>query len=401
MEIGNNLKADPIIELNQEALKRKEAGEKIINGTIGMMHLDNGALPIPNFFREAFSRHTKDEDMEYSSTSGVLSYRNSLIKWFFHDSLKDAIQDHRIETIATPGGTGALTLSFKDFSLKNHPIVLLPKLGWPNYPSQASLFIPSIDFYSNYNDQGTLDLENIKNKIDFSLANGYENVLLLLNDPCQNPTGYSLSDDERKKLLVLVNSYNNHVNILLDIAYFDYADEEAKKSLASFLLGLNSLTYICMSFSKTFSLYGLRIGALSLLSPNAQETEKHFHTSCQHARGLWSTVNHQAMNVIADLLSDENSLRDSHKEVDTNRDIIKNRATIFLREAKECGLEVFPYKFGFYISLPCNDALLTCNRLKEIGIFLSPVTTKVLRVAICCIPTEDIYGLAKKIKEKE
>ena len=168
-----------------------------------------------------------------------------------------------------------------------------------------------------------------------------------------------------------------------------------------FLLGLNTHTYLCMSFSKTFSFYGLRVGALSLYSPKEEEARHHFESCCHGARGLWSTINHQAMNVITELLSEEDHLLDLRKEVANNRSVIEKRASLFLEEAKDCGLKIYPYKFGFYISVPCKDALLTCNKLKEKGIFLSPVTTKVLRVAICCVPTKDIPGLARAIKDAE
>lgn len=401
MDIGNNLKVDPIIELNQEAMKRQADGEKVVNGTIGMMHLDDGSLPIPSSIRDAFKSHTEDNDFEYSSVAGVSLYRKLLLHWFFQDSLDQAMAFHQIETIATPGGTGALILSFKDFASYTKPIVLLPKLGWPNYPNEVSSFIHAVDFYNNYNKEGTLDIEDIKEKIDSSFSQGYENILLLLNDPCENPTGYSLSEEEREALLELVNSYPGNVHVLLDIAYIDYSDEKTKESLVRFLLRLKTLTYICMSFSKTFSFYGLRVGALSLYSPKEREVELHFESCLHAARGLWSTINHQAMNVIVDLLSDEDHLRDLHQEVDNNRSIIEKRAFLFLEEAKDCGLEVYPYKFGFYISIPCKDAFETCNKLKEKGIFLSPVTTKVLRAAICCIPTPDIPGLARAIKEAQ
>lgn len=103
------------------------------------------------------------------------------------------IASHRIETIATSRGTGALTLSFEHFSKREKPLVLLPKLGWPNYPNEVISFISSIAFYNNYNAEGAFYIVDIKEKIDSSLSSGYENILLVLNDPCENPTGYSLS----------------------------------------------------------------------------------------------------------------------------------------------------------------------------------------------------------------
>ncbi len=80
MDIGENLKADPIIELNQEAMKRQSLGEKVINDTIGMMHLDDGSLPIPSSIRNAFQHHTDDNDFEYASVAGLPSYRRLLLK---------------------------------------------------------------------------------------------------------------------------------------------------------------------------------------------------------------------------------------------------------------------------------------------------------------------------------
>ena len=403
MDIGDKVPSDLILNLNNEAKEKILHGKTVINGTIGTMHLDDGKLPLSTLIRSTIASHTKDADFEYSSVPGESLYRNELLEWFFPSDFETEKEEGRVKTIASPGGTGAITLALKEFATLSSPAVLLPTLGWPNYPSQVSTFLGDSYYYDNYDEEGNFSFSHLKENIDSLFKNGKENILLILNDPCQNPTGYCLSGEEWKTLVSLLSSYQGKVRLLLDIAYFDFASEEAKENIASSIEALNKVVpvYICMSFSKTFSFYGLRIGALSILAPTAKQTEEIFDGFKKGARALWSTSNHMAMNAIGDLLSREDTKAELKREVALNREIVHKRASIFLEEAKECGLAVYPYRFGFFCSLPCEDALILSQKLKEKGIYLAPVSTKVLRVALCCIPTYQLEGLAKKIKEAE
>lgn len=403
MDIGDKVPSDLILNLNNEAKEKTLQGDKVVNGTIGMMHLDDGKLPLSTLIRSTIASHTEDSDFEYSSVPGEALYRNELLEWFFPGDFESEKKEGRVKTIASPGGTGAITLALKEFSSLSSPAVLLPKLGWPNYPSQVSTFLGDSYYYDNYDEEGNFSFTHLKENIDSLFKNGKENVLLVLNDPCQNPTGYCLSSAEWKTLVSLLTSYQGKVRLLLDVAYFDFASEEAKANIAASIEALNPAVpvYIAMSFSKTFSFYGLRIGALSILAPTSKQAEEIFDGFKKGARALWSTSNHMAMNAIADLLSHEATKTELKREVALNRDIVAKRASLFLAEAKECGLAVYPYRFGFFCSLPCKDAIVLCQKLKEKGIYLAPVSTKVLRIALCCIPTFQLEGLAKKIKEAE
>ncbi|MDD6240175.1 MAG: aminotransferase class I/II-fold pyridoxal phosphate-dependent enzyme [Eubacteriales bacterium] len=403
MDIGDRVPSDLILNLNSEAKERALRGEKVINGTIGMMHLDDGKLPLSALIRSTIARHTEDSDFEYSSVPGEALYREGLLEWFFPDVFEKEKEEGRVKTIATPGGTGAITLALKEFASLSSPAVLLPKLGWPNYPSQVSSFLGEPCYYDNYDEEGHFSFPQLKERLDSLFREGKENVLLVLNDPCQNPTGYCLSSEEWENMVSLLSSYRGKVRLLLDIAYFDFASEESKAAIASSLVALCKAVpvYVAMSFSKTFSFYGLRIGALSILAPTSKQAEEIFDGFKKGARALWSTSNHMAMNAIADLLSHGNTREELKREVALNRDIVHKRASLFLEEAKECGLKVYPYRFGFFCSLPCEDAVVLCQRLKEKEIYLAPVSTKVLRLAFCCLPTDQIKGLAKRIREAE
>ena len=114
---------------------------------------------------------------------------------------------------------------------------------------------------------------------------------------------------------------------------------------------------------------------------------------------LWSVPNHMGMNAVVDLLSSEAGVEAARKETATNRAIVAERADIFLREAQAIGLEIYPYKNGFFLTLPMADAFAVCEKLKEKNIFLAPIRNNALRVALCAIPTKKMPGLARAIQE--
>jgi aromatic-amino-acid transaminase len=78
---------------------------------------------------------------------------------------------------------------------------------------------------------------------------------------------------------------------------------------------------------------------------------------------------------------------------------VRKRASLFLSEAKECGLEIYPYDSGFFLSIPCQDAFKASRKLTEENIFLAPTRPTSLRVSLSCLPTGKIHGLAAKIKK--
>lgn len=147
---------------------------------------------------------------------------------------------------------------------------------------------------------GQLEEEKKQGRISTIVTSGREQILFLLNNPCQNPTGYSLAKEEWETLVFLLSSYRGRsiVAVGYRLSRFRFGgDERRDRSRALFFKRRG------MSFSKTFSFYGLRIGALSLFAPNKEQAELTFKKAKQGARALWSTADRMAMNVIANLLS--------------------------------------------------------------------------------------------------
>jgi len=214
-----------------------------------------------------------------------------------------------------------------------------------------------------------------------------------------------MSKKEWSDLVELLNEYTKKISISLifDVAYIDFADDISRKYIADSVKTLDkSITsYICMSFSKTFSFYGLRIGALAIYSKDKKAVEEEDLDCRMLARSYWSTPNHMAMNSVSDLLHDEASVKILRDDIRKNKELVLKRSKIFLKEAKENGLSWYPYGAGFFVSVKVKYANKVADNLAKKNVFIAPIRDDVLRVAICCMPTDQVYGVAKLIKDAQ
>jgi len=399
----NNIPSDIILTMNQAAQEAKKAGRDVLNGTIGMMFLDDGVLPVSSSMRKILSKHTEDEDLSYPSVSGPKEFLDSSVNWFFGDRLNERLKDAEAKCLGTMGGTGAVSASVRSSSSGQKALVLIPSYCWPNYPAICDGYNVEHKDYSLFAEDGSFGLDSIKSLIISAKNDGYESVSIIVNDPCHNPTGFSMSEGEWNSLSRILNEESKDIKIslIVDCAYIDFAPEESKNHIISAIKSLNAsiCVYLCMSFSKTFSFYGLRIGLL-IVTSSSEELVASRHKLCiKAARASWSVPNHMAMDAIADALGREDTFKELKSEVAANREILVKRANIFIAEAKKAGLDYLPYKSGFFVTILCDDALKTCKLLQDQDIFLAPVALDCLRVALSCMPTNKIYGLALNIKK--
>jgi aspartate/tyrosine/aromatic aminotransferase len=396
----NTNKNDIILALNQIATERAKQGVKVLNGSIGMMYTEEGVLPITPRVRQILSKHVKDADLVYPSVAGEAAYRENLRRWFLGNDFNQEVKDKQFFCLATIGGTGALTLSFP-LSKKGNTAVVIPSLDWPNYEAIANSFGLKIEYYSLFQKRG-FDLPGLKSTLE-KLSSQYDALTLVINDPCENPTGYCLSVEEWHGIAEILSEKGiaKKISLVVDCAYLDYAKDTEREAMMATIKSLPKgiLVYFAFSFSKTLSFYGLRIGALAIYSKEKGEAEKVFEEAKAKARAIWSVPNHMAMNVIAELLEDEKSFSELKKEVTVNREIVAKRASLFIKEAKECGLETYPYVSGFFLSIPCVDAFEVSLRLEKQNVFLAPTGIDCLRIALSSLPLTEIHGLAKTIKD--
>jgi len=391
---------DLILLINQRAHERQKAGFDVINGSIGMLSLDDGSLPIAPEIRSVLSRHVTDHDLSYSSVAGPKEYADALRHWFLASDFDEAAKQGLFSVIATPGGTGALTLAF--FASKTpKSLLLFPSLDWPNYEAIAAGFGLEYASYDLY-EKDRFALGGLEKQITEAL-HSHDKVVVVINDPCENPTGYSLSASEWQGLALMLNKkeLRGRVELIVDVAYIDYAKEETRAAMKEAVLSLpkGTLTSFCFSFSKTFSFYGLRIGALAVYGQDSSLVQRRVDLATSEARALWSVPNHMAMNAVIELITTEKTFSSLKRNIEANRRLVAKRAALFLSEAKAVGLPYYLYKDGFFVTLQVQDAFGLAEKLMKKDIFLAPVKATGLRVALCALNEKKLTGLARVIKE--
>jgi len=228
-------------------------------------------------------------------------------------------------------------------------------------------------------------------------------LIVIINTPAHNPTGFSLSDSDWDNVLDLfrecVKDTTKSIIPLIDIAYIDYAGE--KNACRTFLkklgnLPTNILPILACSMSKGFTMYGQRTGVMIGVS-SSKEMITEFQSINQFtSRATWSNINYSAMKLMADIYQDKSLLSKTEQERSEYYALIRKRADIFMREAKEANLQMLPYIAGFFITVPAEKPEAVCEKLHDDNIFAVPLA-KGIRIAVCAVTSKKMTGMAAKI----
>ena len=228
-----------------------------------------------------------------------------------------------------------------------------------------------------------------------------EQVLVIINTPAHNPTGYTFSLEDWEQVLSICASYApKKIVILTDIAYMDFAGDAAenRKFLKKFQPAPeNVLPLIAFSGSKGYTMYGMRCGALLCVAPD-EATAKEFNDIMRiECRGSWSNGNRAAMTVIAGIVNDDELFASVKEERDRYVDMLARRGKIFMDGARAEGLATCPYHAGFFVTIPCADAEAAGLELQKHNIFTIPIG-KGIRVSVASNTEEECKVMPAKIK---
>ena len=138
------------------------------------------------------------------------------------------------------------------------------------------------------------NLPALKAKVNEILGK-QKSLLLMINTPAHNPTGYSLSEEDLQGVIDIIKEAtagtDKTVTLLLDVAYIDYAGEKEEvrkifKKLSN--LPANILSIVAYSMSKGFTLYGQRTGAMIGVSSSKEIIEEFAAINQYTSRATWS-----------------------------------------------------------------------------------------------------------------
>lgn len=393
-KISNN-----VFSLAKKAKLAKEKGEDIVNGTLGVLFDENENFLTFNTVSNELSSLSDIDIFPYSeSIDGDFLFKKAIIKYLFNNS--PVLDNLFYEVIASPGGSGALFNTFSNY-LNINETVLLPNFMWESYKLMVEENFGNFETYNLFDSKGNFDLKNFRKSV-FHYCKKQKNLIIVLNNPCHNPTGYKLSLLEVQEIMDILKEACKYTNIILinDIAYIDF--DLQSFSLSNFINNLpeNLLVIFTFSISKGFSSYGLRVGAQIAFSSSQKNIDDFYTASTFTCRSSWSNINKGGLKLFSNIVLDDKKYEALKIEQNKVAKILQKRAQIFTREADNLGLKYLPYKSGFFISVPFNEK----NNLEIEDFFIKNniyllVFENYIRIAICSIPSSKISGIAKKIKE--
>ena len=260
---------DPILGLNEQFAA--DTNPNKVNLGVGVYYDDNGKLPLLECVKKAEADMMKAPSARgYLPIDGIAAYDNA-VKVLVFGADSEPVKSGRVATIQALGGTGGLKVG-ADFLKKLSPSakVLISDPSWENHRALFTQAGFEVGTYAYY-DAG-------KRGIDFdgmlsALQGAAAGTVVVLHACCHNPTGYDLTPAQWDQVVEVVKA--RQLTPFLDMAYqgFGYGIAEDGAVIGKFVAA--GLTFfVSTSFSKSFSLYGERVGALSVLCEDKEEAAR-------------------------------------------------------------------------------------------------------------------------------
>ncbi|SFR78338.1 aromatic-amino-acid transaminase [Mitsuaria sp. PDC51] len=260
---------DPILGLNEQF--NADPNPAKVNLGVGVYYDDNGKLPLLACVAAAEAQmQAAPKPRGYLPIDGIAAY-DAAVQGLVFGADSEVLKAKRVATVQALGGTGGLKIG-ADFLKRLNPgaKVLISDPSWENHRALFTNAGFPVETYPYY------DAAN--RGIDFSGMLGALNAapagtVVVLHACCHNPTGYDLTPAQWAQVVEAVKARN--LVAFLDMAYQGFGEGIAEDGavIQQFLAaGLDF--FVSTSFSKSFSLYGERVGALSVVCASAEEATK-------------------------------------------------------------------------------------------------------------------------------
>lgn len=324
---------DAILGLT-EAFKADPRKEKI-NLSVGVYQDETGKTPLLECVKEAEKRLAASPTTKsYLPISGLGEYCQAVAELAFGAG-SEPLTAKRVAWAQTPGGTGALRVA-ADFIHTNLPkaTVWLSEPTWPNHPqifAAAGVTTKSYAYFDKANN--ALDLAGML----AAIAKIPAGDVILLHGCCHNPTGIDPTAGEWKKIADAVHKQG--LLPLVDFAYQGFAD-----GIAEDAAGLREFAergaelLVCSSFSKNFSLYRERVGALFGLAPTAAAAASVQSQFEKVIRANYSNPPGHGAEIVATILRDPALRKQWEGEVAAMRNRINGMRTALVAALKKQGV---------------------------------------------------------------
>ena len=260
---------DPILGLNEQFAADTNPAK--VNLGVGVYYDDNGKLPLLECVQIAEKQMMQaPKPRGYLPIDGLAAY-DAAVKGLVFGTGSEPVTSGRVATVQCIGGTGGLKVG-ADFLKRLNPDarVMISDPSWENHRALFTNAGFTVESYPYY-DAATRG-------IDFAgmlaaLHSAPAGTIVVLHACCHNPTGYDITAAQWDQVIAAVKAKN--LTPFLDMAYQGFGAGLAEDGavIGKFVAAGLSF-FVSTSFSKSFSLYGERVGALSVLCSDKEEASR-------------------------------------------------------------------------------------------------------------------------------
>ena len=324
---------DPILGLN-EAFNADSRTTKVNLG-VGVYFDDNGKIPLLNAVKVAEkARLEAMPSRGYQPIDGLAAYNQAVqVMLFGKDS--PLLAEGKVVTAQALGGTGALKVG-ADYLKRLLPgaTVYISDPSWENHRAIFETAGFPVDSYPYY-DAATrgVNFAAMKSCLN-SLQAG---SIIVLHACCHNPTGADLSEAQWREIIEVIQARG--LVPFIDMAYQGFSDGIAEDALALNLFVASGLQFfVSTSYSKSFSLYGERVGALSVITASKDESARVLSQIKRMIRSNYSNPPTHGGAVVAAVLGSPELRQMWEAELVVMRERIKTMRSSLVEKLKAKGV---------------------------------------------------------------
>jgi aromatic-amino-acid transaminase len=260
---------DPIFGLTEAYTADQRAGK--VNLGVGVYYTDEGKVPLLRAVLEAEKEVVaKQSPRAYVPIEGPNPY-NSAVQNLLFGADSPLIKEGRVVTAECLGGTGALRVG-GDFvkRLDTNAPAAISAPSWENHRGIFESAGYQVLEYTYFDPKTRgVDFEGMVKSLESFPAK----TLVILHACCHNPTGADLTPEQWRKIISICQT--RQLIPFLDIAYQGFATGIEEDGAAVQLFADSGMSFfVSSSFSKSFSLYGERVGALSIVTQSKEESAR-------------------------------------------------------------------------------------------------------------------------------
>lgn len=383
--------ADPILGVTEKF--RADPRPQKVNLGVGVYLTEEGKTPLLDVVKEAeVALAQSNQPHGYIPINGLPGYCSAVQKMIFGAD-SEVVLSGRAVTVQTLGGTGALKVGMDlmhSVCGETRGVSSVPT--WGNHNALLKLAgyeVGGYRYYDAANDGVDFDgmMEDLR-----ALP---PKTLVILHSCCHNPTGYDLTPEQWDEVIELCRK--NNLTPFLDMAYQGFRDGLEEDAAAIHQFAKSGLDFLLStSFSKSFNLYGERIGALTVVTQSAAEAAVVLTQIKSVIRANYSNPPSHGARIVERVLSDPAKYQQWLGELTQMRNRIRTMRKMLADEMARIGSKrdfSFVTRQNGMFSFTGLSPEQIDRLADEFGIY----AVRNGRICICGLNTKNVEYVAKSI----